>query len=1707
LKNLAGTALPADAWGYALATEPLGVSSEFYSRDQLSAQPQVPLEFNYPVRLADAAEGVWFQDRATRQRFPAELMLNYAASEVTGDVVNVTNAADIPAPKEFRVRPRAPLPVGHYYDLVVENVRDAYAGRTLPYPEVVALGTTRPLEVDFVAARNWPTDKPHIEVKFTAPLGDEPLPANALAIEPAVNNLSLRKEGQSLIASGDFDTSVRYKVVISDQIVGDRGYKLAKAETWGATFHAKKATILFPEGVLRQRAALGLRFALLQANTGPITWKLAAIPLDRLEDVRTALAQRRDRNFVDLFRLAVTTAGEIPASDQDHEQLREIQWQPAQGQPPLSGPYLLEASAKGADGATVVNQCLLFFNETVFTQKTMPAGTALRLARMGDGQPIANVVVKLVNGSLAELARGTTDTFGVVEFPAASLVGAAFFVADVDGHQAVELSAPGAPFPDTGSTYARTPAPWRGRVIVDRPLYRPGEEIHFKGLIRANDDGRLVVPENTVVAWKIQGGNRDETVAEGTATVNAFGGWDAAWTSPPQGKLGDFRIVTKVGEETVGWAESFRIEEFRNPPFSVVCEVPDQAKTAESTVAVSSQYFHGAPNVGSTVKWTATWISDSDGEYYNDQDAEGFVRVDLYSEGRRTPVYEMEVSGETALDAKGRAVLTSAAPFKDPGLRARCYVLWRVDVTGPDGQTITGGAEQQVVMNDVTLGVKADRETGRTDIAFDLSAITRDTSQKPPAEVQAELFLVQTKSVKERLAPFVYRYRNTDAYVSVEKRNVPANGHLAFQPKEPGRYVLVVSPLARQSGITVSDEIYLAGEGEAQLPVKSDQGLQIKPLDKDKPVPVGATAAFDVLTPSPGLAWVTVETDRVLDTFTVPLPGNSSRIEIPVKPGYAPNVQVSVYALRPGGTDNLSGEMYGSTQLKVAQPGADLALKIATDKPEYEPRQTGKITVSATAEGKPMANAEITLYAVDDSILTLGGWMLPTLLDTFYPDHPFNVVTRIALAGYVDAIREDSLTMKEAVVGEAGKDEFGNTKFIRQDFRPLILWLPSVITGPDGTATTDFTTPDNLTRFRVIALAQTKDNRFGTGDNTFTVTKPLIVEPALPRFLRQGDEVDLRAVARQRFSDSEALTITCEALSGVTLAGQPSLEKTASRNDPAIAVFRAKVGVDATEAKIRFSVRGGGKADDVEITSPVDSRTITVRESVAGAWSAATFAPAQHAPAAWLASPGDFDLTLSTSPYLAKLLGIPVVLDYPHGCFEQKSSRLLVYTALAKLLAFLPQPEERDANYRRVIEETLREFDKSLLPDETLPYWPYGTEGNAFVTIQAAWAIAQAEQAGYDVPESLAYALPNALKQMAQRKSRLEVEPTLRAFALFVLSQLEESADEDLAAAAGELFLNRDRLTDEGRAMLAIALHDWELEPGQQQELIREIPEKFDPRAFNATTFSSTTRAEAICTWARLLVTPDAAPQALQARLLALMGNSTSLSTQENLYLLVAFNAFLAEKPPAKLGTNVSPRPDAAAENGTAAAWTARDLAKMRDLTLRNLRGSGSWVLAVRRALAPDEQKPVDQGMRIERVVKNLTDPARTGTAAAPFKLGDQVLVSFRFHSNDRQSYVALESALPAGLEVLNPNLEMIGRFYQVPDEPGLPAAWLSYSEMRDKQTNLYFDTLPAGAGSYAILARATAAGTFAWPSAQMSPMYDSRFYARSALSECVVVE
>jgi uncharacterized protein YfaS (alpha-2-macroglobulin family) len=512
--------------------------------------------------------------------------------------------------------------------------------------------------------------------------------------------------------------------------------------------------------------------------------------------------------------------------------------------------------------------------------------------------------------------------------------------------------------------------------------------------------------------------------------------------------------------------------------------------------------------------------------------------------------------------------------------------------------------------------------------------------------------------------------------------------------------------------------------------------------------------------------------------------------------------------------------------------------------------------------------------------------------------------------------------------------------------------------------------------------------------------------------------------------------------------------------------------------------------------------TITRKESVVGSFVGPQFEAAASFPESWKNARGTFGVTLSTSPWLPKIAGLPTLLDYPHGCFEQISSRLLGFSLLANLLAYLPDAATRDAEYRATLERGMQQFRDSLLPEGALPYWPGGTTSNAFVTCQAFWAVNEAINAGFKAPDGLIERLAHASEEIANGHDSSTVFN--RGFALFVLA--ESGMGHDLQPIARDLYLQRNQSGDEGRAFLALSLNRLKIMPKETEQLLREIDTPIAERAFNPDTFSSVARADAIRAYAFNTISPtllrSEKKQQIRNRMLAFMDSATSLSTQENLWLLLVFKSMIGTEKSEPL-VNGGPKGIASA-NGNSIAWLDQ---KMGDNLMVSGLNKGSLTFLMQAEYRTNEVNTgrIDHGFRVERVVRNLTDSKRDGTEGAPFRLGDKILITFRVNTAKLQNYIALEDPIPGGLEIVNPDLAMIGKFFEFQTDPSDRQLQLSHSEIRDQSTLLYFDSIDPGVGTYSVLARATAAGSFRWPATQVAPMYESRFFGLCPSSVCVI--
>jgi uncharacterized protein YfaS (alpha-2-macroglobulin family) len=1729
LKDAAGKPFVVKDWSAEFTTPKFAITTEFNERKQLDARPQIYLDCTYPVQLTEAVEHIYFQDRDSRQRFPVEVILT--AEEKTAGPLEAT---------AFRVATREPLPVGHTFDLIVNGLLDARSRKPLPYLQVIPVGTTEPLKIEWVGAFNHALQEQSIRIKFNDYIDPVEATPQRVRVEPAVEKMKLLASGDEIEITGDFDLKQHYKVAISPELKGDRGYGLASESRWGATFRPKESCLVFPSSQVFVRARQDLRFAFFQINTPQVTWKLARIPAEKLSavtarvrdfekdarepvtgkaviDPRTGFTKQfQTELLVDTFQLPVSASGTFDATSGDAQTRRDVHCTPP-AKEDFAGAYLFEASATLPDGRIVGNRSIICVSDYLLTQKRTPTKQIMRVAKMSDGSSVAGVTVRAVTEENIELARATTDSDGIAQFAKDSVFpktlnpkaqNTQLFIADTATGPALQF-AEATSYP-SGSDYSSTPKRPRAEIITDRNLYRPGQTVKMKGLVRdVTVFSGLTIPFGADVRWKVTEFDGSRVVGEGDTTLSPYGGWEGEWKIPEKAKLGSYEIRCRVAGQDYEGVNTISVQEYRVPLFSVLVEADSPEVGTTAHARVSSAYFHGAPNVGARVHWKATWTTSA--EYGSDDEGASRKRFNAYAEvGPSLDPYGEDmktIEGDAKLDADGLATIACESPFTDKAAIGREQVIWRVDVTSVDGQTLAGGDMVTLYPAETRLGVRATEQvTQPAGLKVEIDALDPDDKKVNDVVVRADLFHVTTKTAKEQIAPFVYRYRNTDQFAKVASQESKTPADLTFPTTETGRYVVAVSAPKIKTPL-VSDETTVTGEKPAELPVINETTFKVE--HRTEPFLPGEKAALTIQAPFGGVAWVSVETDEVLDTLLVPVKGNAGRIEVPIKKEYAPNATVSIYLVKPGGEKELPRERFASSAIQVRRPDLELKIEPRLASAAAKPGEMVRGEVRVSSEDKPVPDADLLVFAVDDAVLTLGDWKLPQIGAKFYPTNPFSVRTYEALHGFIDDLAKLSLTQKGFTIGDGGEEVIANTKSVRKEFRTLAYWQGSLKTGADGKVTFEFIAPDNLTTYRIVIVGQTKANQFG-GDATQTVkiSKPLLIDPALPRFLRDGDEVELRAVARENFTDKDEITLRCVTDANLKLLGDAGATQSAHRDAPSVFRFKAKVAdANLAPVKIRFeaiSKSDSKMSDAVEVTLPVQAPTIVRKESVAGSFGGPQFDAHRVMPESWKHGRGQFSTTISTSSWLPEITGVPVILTYPHGCFEQISTKLLAYSLLSNLLAYLPDLQEREAEYRATLERGMKQYADSLLSSGTLPYWPGGSTGNGFVTCQALWSVNESVNFGFEAPGELQEKLAGAVTKLL--KGQLPASRFEKCFALFVLTQSESG--EDFRNESQELYLHRNEGSDEDRALLAIALHRQKIMPREQQQLLREIDVPIKERAFNPATFTSMTRAEAMRALAFDVVAPPTwtkqKKQQAREHMTKLMDAAGALSTQENLWLLLAFKSMLGTETAPSLPTALQP-PGVLSKNGRSAAWIDHKLDI--DVVIRGLnQGALTFLLQAEYSTIDVDTDRVDRGFRIERVVKNLTDAKRVGSSEAPLKLGDQLLITYRLNTRKLQNFVALEDALPAGLEVVNPNLALGGKFFQLPPpDPQDRLLGLSYSEMRDRSALLYFDTVDPGSGTYSILARATAAGTFRWPATQVAPMYDSRFSGLSPSGVCVV--
>ena len=798
------------------------------------------------------------------------------------------------------------------------------------------------------------------------------------------------------------------------------------------------------------------------------------------------------------------------------------------------------------------------------------------------GEPLAGVKLHADGTNLKE--EQATDSQGLATFVIPSPVlrrGPYLITLDDGGHRGVAST-----YWEQGIERYRlnlptegTPRVWVGHVYTDRPIYRPGEQVEYKAVLRLDDDAAYQLPPPDAPVDVVIRDPAGKDLRREPVRPNEFGTSAGSFLLPSDAAIGDYILSLQDtgGGNRLLANTSFLVAEFRKPEYQVVVET-DKATYADGdrivVKATASFYFGGSV---ADVPARLAVLSSPFALRVPGFERYSFSDFDYY----RPAVVSQTTRGEGKSTTDAQGVASFSVPVAILGNEgSQRFEVW-VAVADESAQEV--GASTTVTVHPAAFyaGIRADQNVVTVGKEATIQLVTADTQGGllPGKPVAVKVYEREWITTKEQTAEGARRYRSEprDTLVATltATTDAEAKATARFTPRSPGSLRLVAEVTDAVGRVARSATfLWVSGEGYARWRVTNDDTLQLV-ADKDN-YEVGDTA--QVLVPAPfegAVGLVTVERGRIISRTTARFPTNSELLRIPILDGHVPNIFVSVVLYRPPtAADPVPRYKVGYVKLPVSTRSRVLNVSIQPDRAQTQPREKVRYDIKVTDTTGRGIRAELSVAVVDKALFSLADERGPTGLRAFWFERGLGVATASSLAVSIDRANDVIAELQQGGKGGGGLEEERQ----RQEFRNTAFWVAQLATGEDGTASVEVTMPDNLTTWRAQARAVSGDTLVGEGTHELVSTLPLLLRPALPRFLRVGDSTTLRMLVRNATKQPSAVRVSLTA-EGLEMTGEAIRRASVPAEESVVLEWPAKA-TEAGHAKLTFTATGSGDLKD-----------------------------------------------------------------------------------------------------------------------------------------------------------------------------------------------------------------------------------------------------------------------------------------------------------------------------------------------------------------------------------------------------------------------------------------------------------------------------------------------------------------------------------------------
>ncbi|MBU1381307.1 Ig-like domain-containing protein, partial [Myxococcota bacterium] len=353
---------------------------------------------------------------------------------------------------------------------------------------------------------------------------------------------------------------------------------------------------------------------------------------------------------------------------------------------------------------------------------------------------------------------------------------------------------------------------------------------------------------------------------------------------------------------------------------------------------------------------------------------------------------------------------------------------------------------------------------------------------------------------------------------------------------------------------------------------------------------------------------------------------------------------------------------------------------------------------------------------------------------------------------------------------------------IRTNFDALALFAPEVKTDAEGKASVELKLPDNLTRYRLMAVTVAGATKYGMSETNVTARLPLQLRQSPPRFLNFGDRFELPIVVQNQTGSPQDVKVAIRGYN-VRFKGPKGLKITVPAGDRRELRFDVATDMPGTAKFEAVAVSGEGQ-DAASFSLPVWTPATTEGFATYGTIDKGAIIQPVQVPGNVVMEFGGLNVQTSSTQLQALTDAVLYLYSYPYECAEQLASRILSIAALRDVLtafqaAGLPAKDAIEAAMAR----DLTKLANMQNYDGGFGFWIRGQESWPFLTIHVAHAFLRAKEKGYAVNANV---LSRAMSYLRYIENHIPstypewVKRYLKAYSIYVRNL---NKDVDVAAA------------------------------------------------------------------------------------------------------------------------------------------------------------------------------------------------------------------------------------------------------------------------------------------------------------------------------------